>query len=161
MSRHSIILVTVAVTTLLNSCNLSSEQGPVGLSSIQKAQKRGSMPTDDYEIIDINNDNIGKYNNAPVFSSSILPKVDFSKTYSDAIRPYDRLILQIVDAGSGSGIASQDKLPAQFGPKRFLRRVGFPFPMWASLMFLVKKSPMFKMKSKRLIRLCLTPLGYL
>jgi len=116
MSRHSIILVTVAVTTLLNSCNLSSEQGPVGLSSIQKAQKRGSMPTDDYEIIDINNDNIGKYNNAPVFSSSILPKVDFSKTYSDAIRPYDRLILQIVDAGSGSGIASQDKLPAQFGP---------------------------------------------
>jgi polysaccharide export outer membrane protein len=116
MKPYKYTLLTILAALLIGACNWSSEQGPVNMNSIQKAQKRGSMPTDEYRIIDINNDNIGKYNNAPVFSSSILPKVDFSKTYSDAIRPYDRLILQIVDAGSGSGIASQDKLPAQFGP---------------------------------------------
>jgi polysaccharide export outer membrane protein len=116
MKLYKYTLLTIPAALLIGACNWSSEQGPVSMNSIQKAQERGSMPTDEYRIIDITSQNIADYNKAPVFSVNAIPKVDLSKTYSDAIRPYDQLILQVVDAGSDSGITSQDKLPAQFGP---------------------------------------------
>ena len=116
MKQAASLFVVIALTLLFNACNWSSEQGPVSMNSIQKAQQRGSFPTDEYKIIDITSHNIHEFNKAPVFSVNVLPRVDFSKTYTDAIRPYDQLILQVVDAGNDSGITSQDKLPAQFGP---------------------------------------------
>ena len=116
MNIHVNILLTLPVTFLISACTWSSEQGPVSMNSIQKAQQRGSMPTDEFKIIDITSDNINIYNKAPVFAVNVLPKIDYSKTYTDAIRPYDQLIVQVVDAGGDSGITSQDKLPAQFGP---------------------------------------------
>jgi polysaccharide export outer membrane protein len=116
MKQSLSLAIVSAFTLLFNACNWSSEQGPVSMHSIQKAQKRGSVPTDEYRIIDITSHNINDYNKAPLLSNNVLPKVDLRRTYSDAIRPYDQLILQVVDAGSDSGITSQDKLPAQFGP---------------------------------------------
>lgn len=116
MKQSLSLAIVSAFALLFNACNWSSEQGPVSMHSIQKAQKRGSVPTDEYRIIDITSHNINDYNKAPLLSNNVLPKVDLRRTYSDAIRPYDQLILQVVDAGSDSGITSQDKLPAQFGP---------------------------------------------
>ena len=116
MKQAIALALLISFTLLCSACKWSSEQGPVSMNSIQKAQQRGSFPTDEYEIIDITSSNITEYNTPPVFSANILPKVDFSKTYSDAIRPYDKLTLQVVDTGSQSSISGQSNQPALFGP---------------------------------------------
>ena len=86
------------------------------MNSIQKAQQRGSFPTDEYEIIDITSQNIISITKLPYL-------VVMSTQRSTSARPTQTpsahtisSLLQVVDAGSESGIPSQDKLPAQFGP---------------------------------------------
>ena len=116
MNRYISSLIISVVTASLSACNLSSEQGPVGLRSIQKAQERGSLPTDEYEIIDITSHNINQHNKAAVSSSNELPEVDYSKTYSDAIRPYDQLILQVIDTAQTGGLGAGNGSSVQFGP---------------------------------------------
>jgi len=115
--KHSVLFFAVIASTLLfNACNWSSEQGPTQLNAIHKAQLKGDYPTDEFIIIDVNTANIAQHNTDQIIPSNIMPPVDYSKTYSDAIRPYDQLVLQVVDASSDSGIAGQGTLPAQFGP---------------------------------------------
>lgn len=45
-----------------------------------------------------------------------MPAVDRSKTYSDAIRPYDQLVLQVVDTADQGGFGASNGTPLQFGP---------------------------------------------
>ena len=104
------------VVTLLNACKWSSEQGPVKLNSIHKAQKKGTFPTDEYEIIDITSSNINQFNKPLAYENNPHPKVDLSRTYTDSIRPYDQLTVQIVDTAAQGGIKGAGGLPAQFGP---------------------------------------------
>ena len=116
MNRYIPRLIISVVTASLSACNLSSEQGPVGMRSIQKSQERGSSSTDEYEIIDITSHNINQHNKALVSISNELPKVDYSKTYSDAIRPYDQLTLQVIDTAQTGGLAAGSGSSVQFGP---------------------------------------------
>ena len=85
------------------------------MSAIQKAQKQGKFPTNEFEIIDINNHNIDKFNKQQAVVSHALPPIDLSKTYSDAIRPYDKLTLQVVEAFR-QGEAGNSDDPVNLGP---------------------------------------------
>jgi polysaccharide export outer membrane protein len=116
MNLHLNILLTLPAAFFINACSFSSEQGPVGMDSIQNAQKRGSMSTDQYEIIDITSHNINHYNKSAVSSRNELPEVDYSKTYSDAIRPYDQLTLQVIDTAQTGGLGVGGGSSVQFGP---------------------------------------------
>ena len=117
LKRVAIIICTIICIATINSCNLSSEQGPTQLNSIQKAQKKGDYPTDDFLIIDVDTSNIAQHSIEQLMPSNTRPPVDYSKTYSDAIRPYDQLAVQVVDVASNTGgLESQASLPAQFGP---------------------------------------------
>lgn len=109
-------IATIFSIAAISACNWSSEQGPTQLSAIQKAQKKGDYPTDEFVIIDVNTSNIAQHNVAQIIPGNQLPPVDYSKTYSDAIRPYDQLGLQVVNASNDNGITSEGSLPAQFGP---------------------------------------------
>lgn len=86
------------------------------MDAIHDAQKKGKFPTNEYLIIDVTNLNIVEINKPQVIKSNALPKVDLSKTYSDAIRPYDQLVLQVVDTAVEGGFSSKDGRPVQFGP---------------------------------------------
>lgn len=108
--------LAVTLSLLLNACNWSSEQGPTQMNAIHKAQQKGSLSTDEFRIVDITSENIDQFNKPPAIVKNVLPPVDLSRTYSDAIRPYDQLAVQVVDTGGESGITSQSKLPANFGP---------------------------------------------
>lgn len=117
MMIKSLTFISVCAAFLsLNACRWSSEQGPVRMNAIHKAQKRGEFNTDEYKIIDITRSNIAKYNKPQVIKGGDLPPVDLSKTYTDAIRPYDQLTVQVVDTAAQGGIGGASGRPAQFGP---------------------------------------------
>jgi polysaccharide export outer membrane protein len=84
------------------------------MDEIHDAQKKGKYPTNEYVIIDVNNLNITEINTPQVIKGNATPKTDLSKTYSDAIRPYDQLSLQIVDTATRGGLGSG--APVSFGP---------------------------------------------
>ncbi|MGB2011513.1 MAG: SLBB domain-containing protein [Akkermansiaceae bacterium] len=112
MSKSLLIISSLIPAFLISGCQWSSEQGPTRLKSIQKAQQRGTHETDEYEIIDITTENIAAYNKKQNPPKSALPRVDWSRTYSDAIRPYDKISIQVFGTSEAGG-------PAQasiFGP---------------------------------------------
>ena len=110
------ILWIITASSFFNACHLSSEQGPVGLKALQKAQKKGKLSTDEYKIIDITKQNINKYSKPSVFTSSKRPKINYSKTYSDAVRQYDTLTLQVVDTAQEGSLGPGNGGTLQLGP---------------------------------------------
>jgi len=112
MIKSLTFISVVAAAMSLNACKWSSEQGPVRMNAIHKAQQKGRFSTDEFRIIDITKNNITRYNKPQVIRGNVLPKVDLRKTYSDAIRPYDQLTLQIVDTAGQGGLAGKN----DFGP---------------------------------------------
>lgn len=103
MRNIALIITSISFALLTNACQWSSEQGPTRLKSIQKAQQRGSHETDEYEIIDITSDNIAAHNKNQQRQESVLPPVDRSKLYSDTIRPYDKLTIQVFSTSESGG----------------------------------------------------------
>lgn len=108
--------MTIAGAFFLSACQWSSEQGPTNINSIQKAQKKGKHPTDEYQIIDVTKSNIAKHNKRQVTGSNAMPPMDPRKGYSDAVRPHDQLTLQVVDTADNGGFTGSNGRPAQFGP---------------------------------------------
>ena len=115
MKKFFTIASTLTSFLLLNSCQWTPEQGPTNMDAIHDAQKKGKYPTTEYKIIDVTNLNIKKINKHQVIKSNPTPKTDLSKTYSDAIRPYDQLTIQIVDTAQEGGLSAGGS-PIRFGP---------------------------------------------
>lgn len=109
------ILLGLLGLTILSSCHVVSDQGPTGMNKIQKAQAKGEISTDNYEIIDISQDNIQHYNKIQFKKSGTIPTAQSSKMYSDAIRPYDKLALLVIDTAE-QGAFANSKGPVTFGP---------------------------------------------
>ncbi|MFC5050237.1 SLBB domain-containing protein [Rubritalea spongiae] len=116
MKKLLALTSTLASFLLLNSCQWTPEQGPTNMDAIHDAQKEGKFPTNEYVIIDVNNLNITEINKPQIIQSNSIPKTDLIKTYADAIRPYDKLALQVIDTAETGGFSSRDGRPVQFGP---------------------------------------------
>ena len=62
MKQFITLSLVLAASLFLSACQWSSEIGPVKMSAIQKKQKEGKFPTTEFEIIDIKENNINKFN---------------------------------------------------------------------------------------------------
>ena len=115
MKKFITLSLILAATLFLQACRWSSEQGPVGMRAIQKAQQQGKFSTKEFKIIDINSQNITRYNKRQAVKSHARPPIDLTRTYSDAIRPYDKLTLQVVEASRDGGAGNTTE-PVDLGP---------------------------------------------
>ena len=109
------IVALLSVSVYLTSCHIVSDQGPTGLNKIQKEQGEGKTDTSNYVIIDITKRNLSYYNKPMYRRAGTIPKAQTSKMYNDAIRPYDKLTLLVVDTAA-QGAFSSSKGPVTFGP---------------------------------------------
>ncbi len=114
--RDSLALPALIYSSIcLTSCHIVSDQGPTRMNKIQKEQAEGKIDINDFVIIDITNRNLSHYNKVQHRRPGSIPKTQASKMYNDAIRPYDKLTLLVVDTAE-QGAFSSSKGPVTFGP---------------------------------------------
>lgn len=119
LNKHSthyfcaIILFTLF--GMLTSCNIASDQGLSQMNRLHHAQVNGEKSIDEYEIINISQYNYKHYNQRAKSTRGTTPPLDKTKTYSDLIRPYDKLTLLVIDSAEEGAFASS-RGPTTFGP---------------------------------------------
>lgn len=100
---------------MLTSCNIASDQGLSHMNRIHHAQVDGRRDIDDYQIINIAQENYRDFNKANHSTQGTIPPLQTYKTYSDAVRPYDKLSILVIDSAEEGAFASS-RGPTTFGP---------------------------------------------
>jgi len=114
--RSSLAFIAMLYSSAsLTSCNIVPDQGPTGMNQIQKDQAEGKTDTNDFVIIDITKKNLSHYNKTQYKRSGSIPRAQTSKMYNDAIRPYDKLALLVIDTAEQGAFAGS-RGPVTFGP---------------------------------------------
>lgn len=114
-TNHCCVILLFTIFGILTSCNIASDQGLSHMNRIHHAQVNGEKSTDEYEIINISQDNYEYYNKRAKSTRGTIPTLDKTKTYSDLIRPYDKLTLLVIDSAEEGAFASS-RGPTTFGP---------------------------------------------
>ena len=150
MMIKSLAFISVGAAFLtLNACRWSSEQGPVRMNAIHKAQKRGEFNTDEYKIIDITRSNIAKYNKPQVIKGGDLPQ-------SISVRPIRMPFVHMISSPCKSSIqppkaASEARVAGPLNSARLKshKLEKFRSPTLVNLTFWARKSLSFKMQYKK------------
>lgn len=116
----------ILILSLFTSCEHMADFGPVNLAKIQEAQNNG-QGSGEYRIVDINSQNLRKYNSQERSSTFDTPPYDSSLSYQDEILPYDQLSLQVVDTAQTGALGSAGG-PTTFGPVEVPKNGTISFP---------------------------------
>jgi len=114
-AKWQITMLSATLIASLNSCNIASDQGLSNMNRVHHDQVDGKQSTDDYEIINITQNNYRKYNKQAKSKHGQIPPLQKSKTYSDVVRPYDKLTVLVIDSAEEGAFASS-RGPTTFGP---------------------------------------------